>query len=112
MYMKNNLFQLSDLIPIYYTHTLEPLPSSTCLHMLIQKICGMLQLVCSTGGIPTECQKESTKGMVKKKSSAPISAKLFHAAALELFWGKGSGMSMAESILGVHLGNGLGGSKA
>lgn len=82
MYKKNNLFQLSDLIPIYYTHTLEPLPSSTCLHMLIQRICGMLQLVCSTGGIPTECQKESTKGMIK--SSAPISAKFFHAAVLEL----------------------------
>lgn len=67
--------------------------------MLIQRICGMLQLVCSTGGIPTECQKEFAKDMVKIKSSAPISAKLFHAAALELIGGKGYSMPTAGNIL-------------
>lgn len=67
--------------------------------MLIQSVCGMLQFVCSTGGIPTECQKEFAKGMVKIKSSASISAKLFHAAALELIGGKEYSMPTAENIL-------------
>lgn len=37
---------------------------------------------------PHRVEKESAKGTVKIKSSAPISAKLFHAAALELIWAK------------------------
>lgn len=39
--------------------------------MLIQRISGMFQLVCSAGGSPIEWQKEFPKGMVKIKSSAP-----------------------------------------
>lgn len=86
MYKKNNLFQLSDLIPVYNTHT--HIRTSSIQHLPayadpedLWDVTACVQYWRNLHRVPEGIYKRHGKN----KELCPISAKLFHAAALEPF---------------------------